>query len=132
MEKVDAQPGRQLSRAREREKRVVHRVGVLAGNARRWFVGVKRARVAMRGDAELRVILQGVECGALPRLWSQQRLAKGLQRESRSLARDRAISRHHDAFRFQPGFPFTVGARATLRGVKVHRTFHGIELSERW
>ena len=131
MQKIDPQAGRQSSLTRERVKGIVHRVGVLAGNARRRIVGVKRPRVAMRGDAEPRVVLQRLERRALSRLRGQQRLAQRLQREPRGLAGDRAIGRNRHASRFEPGLAFTVGACATLRGLEVDGTAHRIELGER-
>jgi hypothetical protein len=63
MQKVDAQTGGHVVVAVEREKRVVHRIGVLTGQTARWCVGVKCAAVAMRRDTEPGVILQGVVCG---------------------------------------------------------------------
>ena len=131
MQKIDPQAGRQSSLTRERVKGIVHRVGVLAGDTRRWFVGMKRARVAMRGDAELRVVLQGIERRALPRLRGQQRLAQRLQGEPSGRTGDRAISRHRYASRFEPGLAFTVGTCATLCGLEVDRTAHRVELGER-
>ena len=109
MQEVDPQPGRHSSLAVEREKGIVHRVGVLAGDAGRRLVGVERARVAMRGDAELRVVLQRVERRALPRVRGQQLLAQRLQREPRRLAGDRAVGRDRHASRFEPRLAFAVG-----------------------
>ena len=80
MKEVDPQTRRHPSLAMEREKRIVHRVGVFVGEPGGRLVGVKRAAVAMRSDAELSRSTAAHRPPTLPRLGCQQFLAQSLQR----------------------------------------------------
>ena len=131
VQEFDPQAGRHPSLAMEREKRVVHRVGVLAGEAAGQLVRVKGAAVAMRGDAEPRVVLQGAERGPLPRLWRQQFLAQGQKGSGQRGPRDGAVGRDHHAARLEPRLSLAVRSRAALRRLDVDRAFDRIEFGQR-
>src|SRR5262249_43563395 len=121
VQEVDAQPRRHRSLAMKREKRIVHRVRVLAGNTARWFLRVKGAAVAVRRDAEPRVILERAQRRALARFWREQLFAQRLKREPQRGAADRAVGADRDALRFEPRLARAVRPRAALRGLQIDR-----------
>ena len=57
MQEIDPQASGHVSLAVEREEGVVHRVGILAGNAAGGLVRMEGPAIAMCRDAEPRVVL---------------------------------------------------------------------------
>src|SRR5215470_9525650 len=127
MKKVDSHPRRQLFFTVQREERIVHRIGILARDTGCGIVRLERAAITMRGDAKSRVVLQRAERGPLPRVWGQEFLAKGLEREPQRWTCDRAVSPDHHASGLEPRLACTVRPRAALRCLDVDRPVNGVE-----
>src|SRR5262249_12561692 len=132
MQKINPQARRHFSLAVKREKRLMHGVGVLAGDAADGFVRVKCTAVTMGGDAETRVVPKGIETGPFPCFGCQQLFAKRLKCESECGSGTRPVSGHHAPARFEPRPSQAVRSRATLRRLHVHRSVHGIEFGQSW
>src|SRR5580765_8941283 len=111
----------------QREKRVVHRVDVLARDAAFRALRVKGAAVAVRRDAERGVVLQRVVRAALPRLRCQQLLPERLQCQVERRSGDRAVSGDGDTLRLEPGLAERVGPRASLSRLDVDGAIYGVE-----
>src|SRR5262245_56972099 len=127
MKEVDSHPSRQLSLTMEREEWIVHRVGILACNAWRRVVRVERAAITVRGDPQFRIVLQGPERSPLPRVWSQEFLAKSLQCESQCGTCDGAVSGDHHTSRLQPGLGCSIRSRASLRCLDIDGPVNSVE-----
>src|SRR5262249_28457707 len=91
---------------------------------------MKGAAVAMRGDAELRIVLQSCERRAFPCLCSQELFAKRLKREGERGTCDRAIISNHDAASRQPCLSLSVRPRTALGRLYVDRTVNGVKFCQ--
>ena len=109
----------------------MHCVHVFVRDAARRRVGMKRAAVAVRGDAEARVVLQRGERRSLSRLGGQQLFPQRLQGERQRRSGDCAVGGDRHASGLEPGFAFGVGSRPALRGLQIHRPVDGVQFGQR-
>ena len=109
----------------------MHRVGVLVGDAAGGLVRLKCSTVAMRCDAQRRVILQCIERGSLPCLRGQQLFAQGQKSGGRRRSGNGAIRRDHHAPGFKPCLALAVRSGAALRRLNVNRAVDSVEFGQR-